>query len=156
MVAAGISQVAVGALSGWPLAAIVGQPELAEKAGVKDVHRLRQAHVDIIMMGGLIAAAGLVEDSPGWAKTAARIGAWSNPLLFVPLAFRPGAAQSPGYVAATVTSFAITCAGWIGIAHAARGRARSKGNPSTASQRTVDAGALSAVHLSAIKPVSID
>ncbi len=124
MVAAGISQVAVGALSGWPLAAVVGEPELAEKVGVRDVHRLRQAHVDIIMMGGLIAAAGLVEDSPEWAKTAARVGAWTNPLLFVPLAFRPGAARSPGYLAATLASFTITCAGWIGIARAARSASR--------------------------------
>lgn len=124
MVAAGITQVAVGALSGWPLAAVVGEPELAERAGVRDVQRLRQAHVDVIMMGGLIAAAGLVDGSPAWAKTAARIGAWTNPLLFVPLAFRPGAARSPRYMVATIASFTITCAGWIGIARAARSASR--------------------------------
>jgi len=125
MVAAGIAQVAVGALSGWPLAAAVGSPELAERVGVQDVHRLRQAHVDLIMMGGLIAAAGLVDDAPKWAKAAARIGAWTNPLLFVPLAFRPKAAGSPAYVAATLASFTATCAGWVGIARAA-GRARRR------------------------------
>lgn len=120
MVAAGISQIALGALSGWPLAAVVADPEMAEKVGVRDVRRLRQAHVDFIMMGGLLAAAGLVEGSPGWAKAAVRIGAWTNPLLFVPLAFRPDADRSAGYVVATLASFTVTCAGWVGIARAAR------------------------------------
>lgn len=120
MVAAGITQVAIGALSGWPLAAVTADPELAERAGVREVHRLRQAHVDVIMMGGLIAAAGLVDNAPGWAKTAARIGAWTNPVLFVPLAFGPRATRSPAYIAASVASFTVTCAGWVGIARAAR------------------------------------
>jgi len=120
LLVAGTTQVAVGALSGWPLAAVVGLPGLADTLGVRDVQRLRQAHVDVLMMGGLVTAAALVDDAPPWATRAVRVGAWTNPLLFLPLAFRPAASRSPLYKALTTLSFAITCAGWIGMARAAR------------------------------------
>lgn len=124
LVAAGITEVAVGALTGWPLAALIADPALAERLGGREVHRLRQAHVDLIMMGGLVAAAGLVDDAPAWATRSVKIGAWTNPLLFVPVAVRPGVVRSPAYVAATLASFAVTCAGWVGLARAARRQAR--------------------------------
>lgn len=120
LVAAGITEVAFGALTGWPLAGLMAEPGVAERLGVRDVHRLRQAHVDLIMMGGLVTAAGLVDDAPTWAKRSVKVGAWTNPLLFVPLAFRPGTVRSPAYVAASVASFTVTCAGWVGLARAAR------------------------------------
>lgn len=126
MVAAGVTQIAVGALSGWGLAALVGVPGLTDRLGVVEPTRLRQAHLDVIIMGGLVTAAGLVDDAPAWAKRATKVGAWTNPLLFVPLAFRPGSARSNAYAAASVASFTVTCAGWVGLARAAR-RARTQG-----------------------------
>lgn len=120
MVAAGVTQVAVGAMSGWGLAALVGVPGLGERLGIVDPVRLRQAHLDVLIMGGLVTAAGLVDDAPSWAKRATKVGAWSNPVLFVPLAFRPDAARSKAYVAASAASFTVTCAGWVGLALAAR------------------------------------
>lgn len=125
MVASGTTQVAIGALSGWPLAALIGIPGSAKKLGIIDPIRLRQAHIDVIIMGGLITAAGLVDDAPKWARNSARIGAWTNPLLFVPMAFRKDAARSKSYALASVASFTITCAGWVGIAKAARRAAKS-------------------------------
>lgn len=124
LVAAGATQVAIGALSGWPLAAVVGLPGAAARLGVRDVHRLRQAHLDVLIMGGLVTAAGLVDDVPPWAGLAVRVGAWTNPLLFVPLAFRPDGVRSPIYKVASVASFTVTCAGWVGVAAAARRAAR--------------------------------
>ncbi len=124
MVAAGVTQVAVGAMSGWGLAALVGVPGLGERLGVVDPVRLRQAHLDVLIMGGLVTAAGLVDDAPSWAKRATKVGAWTNPLLFVPLAFRPDAARSKMYTAASATSFTVTCAGWVGLALTARRAAR--------------------------------
>lgn len=123
MIASGTTQIALGALSGWPLAALYGDPRLRERLGVQDLTRLRQAHLDVLIMGGLLTAAGTVEGIPTWAANAARVGAWTNPLLFAPLAFQPKAFTSKAYVAASVASFTVTCAGWLGIAAAAR-RAR--------------------------------
>lgn len=125
MVSAGVTQVAVGAVSGWGLAALVGIPGLRERLGVVEPVRLRQAHLDVIIMGGLVTAAGMVDGAPSWARRAVKVGAWTNPLLFVPLAFKPAAAGSRSYAAASAASFTVTCAGWVGVARAARRSARS-------------------------------
>ncbi len=124
MVSLGATQVAIGALSGWGVAALVGVPGAAERLGVVDVGRVRQAHLDIIIMGGLVMAAGAVDGVPTWARRAAAVGAWTNPLLFLPMAFRPNATSSPAYKVASVASFTVTGAGWLGIAGAARRAAR--------------------------------
>lgn len=120
LVAAGTRQIALGAISGWALSGLYADPKLRAKAGVNDIVRLRQAHVDFIIMGGLLTAAGVVDGTPTWAKRAAAIGGWTNPLLFVPMAFRDDVMKSKGYLAASVASFVVTTAGWLGIANAAR------------------------------------
>lgn len=99
-------------------------PGLSAKLGIDDPKRLRQAHLDVIIMGGLVTAAGTVDGAPDWARNAVRVGAWTNPLLFVPLAFKSDAGATKAYQAASVVSFTITCAGWVGIARAARRTAR--------------------------------
>ena len=129
LVAAGTRQIALGALSGWGLAALVSNPGLSSKLGIQDPKRLRQAHLDVIIMGGLLTAAGIVEDTPAWASNAAQVGAWTNSLLFVPLAFDPAAGATKWYQAASVASFTTTCAGWIGIAGAARRSLRRATRP---------------------------
>ena len=96
-----------------------------KRLGVQDVVRLRQAHLDVLIMGGLLTAAGSVPGVPTWARRAAVVGAWTNPLLFVPLAFDPKAPAKKSYGLASAASFTVTCAGWFGIARAAR-RARKK------------------------------
>lgn len=120
MIAAGTGQIAIGALTGWPLAALIADPSLAERLGVVDPIRLRQAHLDLIIMGGLITAAGAVGGAPTWARRAAVLGAWTNSSLFIPLAFDPKAHRTKAYQLASVLSFTITSAGWVGIARAAR------------------------------------
>lgn len=125
LISAGATQIALGAASGWGLAALVGSPELREKLGIVDAVRMRQAHIDIIIMGGLLTAAGAGVEAPTWARRAAIVGAWTNPLLFVPLAFRRDAATTKQYQLASVASFTVTCAGWFGIARAARRALRS-------------------------------
>lgn len=126
MVSMGTTQIAVGAASGWILASLVGLPGVADRLGVVDVSAVRRAHVDVIMMGGLVTAAGAVEGVPRWARTATIIGAWTNPALFLPLAFNPAAPRSKAYQAASVASFTVTCAGWFGVARAARRMARGR------------------------------
>lgn len=124
MVASGVSTIAAGAVSGWGLSALIATPGIQKKLGIVDPKRIRQAHLDVIIMGGLVTAASLVEDAPRWAQNATRIGAWTNSLLFVPLAFTPDAPKRLPYQAASVASFTITTAGWVGLARAARRAAR--------------------------------
>ena len=76
---------AIGAASGWGLAALVAMPELRERLGVRDVVRLRQAHLDVLIMGGLLTAAGSVPGVPAWARRAAVVGACNTTNPPVPL-----------------------------------------------------------------------
>lgn len=124
MVASGVGTIAAGAVSGWGLSALIATPGIQRKLGIVDPVRFRQAHLDIIIMGGLVTAAALVDDAPRWAQNAVRVGAWTNSLLFVPLAFRPDAPKRLPYQAASVASFTVTSAGWVGLARAARRAAR--------------------------------
>lgn len=126
LVSAGVSQIAIGAVSGWPLALLVSRPGLSAKLGIVEPVRLRQAHLDVLIMGGLVAAAGQIDDAPRWAKAATRIGAWTNPLLFVPLAFNPRATKTVAYQVASAASFTVTTAGWLGLARAARQQYRRR------------------------------
>lgn len=119
LAAAGLTQVALAASTGWPLAAVTARPELLEKAGVTAPRRIYQCHVDLLMMGGLVTAAGAACDPPAWAATAVTVGGWTNPLLFLPLAKDPKIAATRAYALASVVSFAVTTAGWFGVARAA-------------------------------------
>src|SRR5690606_38227927 len=100
LVASGTTQVAIRALSGRGMAARVGNLGLSRKLHIVNPIRMRQAHLDVIIMGGLVTAAGLVDDVPPWARNATRIGAWTNPLLFVPMAFKKDASGTKAYMAA--------------------------------------------------------
>lgn len=130
MVASGTGQIAFGALSGWALAALIADPKLQERLGIEHPVRLRQAHLDIIIMGGLVTAAGATGVAPDWARRAAVIGAWTNSLLFVPLAFDEKAPRTRAYQLASIASFTITSAGWVGIARAARRSLRRRSDRS--------------------------
>lgn len=124
LAAAGLLQVAAAAGTGWPLAAVTAKPELLDRAGITSIRRLRQCHVDLLMMGGLITAAGAACDPPGWAETAVVVGGWTNPALFLPMAVDPKVTTKPAYMAASVASFVITSLGWAGVARAAWRQAR--------------------------------
>ena len=52
LVVSGLVQIAAGALIGFPYAAAVYKPELLAKTGVKAPGRIRQLHLDLIIMGG--------------------------------------------------------------------------------------------------------
>jgi len=57
LVVAGLTELALGALTGWPMAIAVSRPQDLEKLGIRSGARLRQWHLDLIMLGGLTAAA---------------------------------------------------------------------------------------------------
>lgn len=121
LIAAGAAAIAVGALLGFPYALVVDrQPwglRVLEWLRIRHPRRLRQLHLDLIIMGGLLIAAGAaLPQLPLLIALAIGIGGWSNPLLFAPLMFDEAQQQKLWYRAASVTSFVITSGGWVGVA----------------------------------------
>jgi hypothetical protein len=117
LVVSGLAQIAVGALTGFPYAAAAYKPGLVEKAGVKAPGRIRQLHLDLIIMGGLVTAAGTaVPRLPRVVAVPLAIGCWTNALAFAPPAVRPSIEKAPAYRALVGTSFVITSASWVGVA----------------------------------------
>jgi len=106
LVQAGAIELALGALSGWAVAAAVDKPHWLTRIGVRAAPRLRQAHLDWILMGLILIGIGLAApDLPLAIALPLVFGAWVNATLFVPLAFAPAAAQRPVYRAVTLASF---------------------------------------------------
>jgi hypothetical protein len=125
LVASGMVELAAGALSGWVYTVARTQPELAGKLGIRSAARVRQWHLDLAMLGTATVACGLAEpDGPRVARTALGIGAWTNAMAFLPLAFKPDLDQHPAYRAAAGTSFVLTTTGFVGMAAGAVRRRR--------------------------------
>jgi hypothetical protein len=116
-VASGMVELAAGALSGWVYTAVRTQPELAARLGIKSGARIRQWHLDLAMLGTATVASGLaVPDPPRLPATALGIGAWTNAMAFLPLAFRPDLDQHPAFRAYAGASFVFTTVGFVGMA----------------------------------------
>jgi hypothetical protein len=117
LVVSGLAEVAAGALAGWPYTLVRQDPESARRIGIKSGARIRQWHLDLAMLGGLTVAVGTaVPDAPKWASVPLGLGAWTNAMAFLPLAFAPDVDKHPVYRAITGTSFVCTSAGFVGMA----------------------------------------
>lgn len=72
----GLTEVALGALTGWPYALAVADPELAKRLGIRSTARLRQWHLDLIALGSLsILASVALPDRP--VRTSAKLAVGS-------------------------------------------------------------------------------
>jgi hypothetical protein len=110
-------ELAAGALSGWVYTVARTEPELAGRLGIKSAARIRQWHLDLAMLGTATIAAGLAEpEGSRVASTALGIGAWTNAMAFLPLAFWPDLDKHPAYRAYAGTSFVLTTTGFVGMA----------------------------------------
>ena len=117
LVVAGLSELALGALTGWPMALSVSRPEDLGKIGIRSGARLRQWHLDLIMLGGLTAASSrLVPQPPPAVAVPLAVGAWTNANAFGVLAFRPELKDHPLYKAGVIASFISTSWGFTGLA----------------------------------------
>jgi hypothetical protein len=117
MVVAGLTELAMGALTGWPMALAVSRPADLPRIGIRSGARLRQWHLDLIMLGSLTAAAPkLVPDPPRAVAIPLTVGAWTNANAFGVLAFRPHLKDHPVYKAAVIGSFVTTTWGFTGLA----------------------------------------
>ncbi|WCB92352.1 hypothetical protein DSM104299_01045 [Baekduia alba] len=117
LVVSGLLEVAAGALAGWPYTLVRQDPEAARKVGIKSGARIRQWHLDLAMLGGLTVAIGTaVPEAPKWASVPLGVGAWTNAMSFLPLAFAPEVDKHPVYRGLAGASFVATSAGFVGMA----------------------------------------
>ncbi len=123
LVVAGLTELALGALTGWPMALAVSRPGDLPKIGIRSPARLRQWHLDLIMLGSLTAAASrFVPDPPRSVAVPLAVGAWANANAFGVLAFRPELKEHPAYKAGVAASFVSTSWGFTGLAAVAWSR----------------------------------
>jgi hypothetical protein len=117
LLASGLTEVALGALTGWPFALTISDPDRARRLGIRSPARMRQWHLDLIMLGGLSAlAATAVPELPRRVAIPLAVGSWTNANAFGVLVVRPDWRDSPVYRAGAVASFAATTAGFVGLA----------------------------------------
>lgn len=128
LVLSGVAEIALGALTGWPYAIVIADPDRAKALGIRSVARMRQWHLDLIALGGLSVLAGsAVPDLPRRIAWPLGVGAWTNANAFGVLVFRPETKDHPVYRAVTVASFTAVSAGWVGtLTLLARRRVRSR------------------------------
>ena len=108
----GLVLLAVGAWTGWVVAAQLAAPQIFERLRIREPRRLLQLHLDYVIMGILVIAVGAVlPDLPVWVQTLIVVGTAVNPLLFLPMAFGPAAARSLWFRAVSVVSFVCVTAG---------------------------------------------
>jgi hypothetical protein len=128
LVVSGLTELALGALTGWPMALAVSRPDDLPKIGIRSGARLRQWHLDLIMLGGLTAAAPrFVPQPPRAVALPLAVGAWTNANAFGVLAFRPELKDHPLYKAGVIASFVSTSWGFTGLAAVAWKRWRRGG-----------------------------
>jgi hypothetical protein len=117
LVVSGLTELALGALTGWPMALSVSRPEDLPKIGIRSRARLRQWHLDLIMLGALTAAAPtFVPDPPRKVALPLTAGAWVNANAFGVLAFRPELREHGVYKTGVVASFISASWGFTGLA----------------------------------------
>jgi hypothetical protein len=117
LVVSGLTELALGALTGWPMALSITRPDDLGKVGIRSGARLRQWHLDLIMLGGLTAASSrFVPQPPAVVAVPLAVGAWTNANAFGVLAFRPELEEHPIYKAGVIASFLSTSWGFTGLA----------------------------------------
>ena len=125
LLTSGLTELAAGALTGWVYTFARTQPERAKAVGIESTARIRQWHLDLAMLGtATVACATAVPDAPKPVAAALGVGAWTNAMLFLPLAFRPNADQQAAFRAAAAASFTATSVGFAGMAATAISRRR--------------------------------
>ena len=113
----GLVELAVGGLLGWAMVMRKETPELLRRIGVVAPQRIRQIHLDYVMMGLILIGVGLaVPDLPTAIAVALVFGTAVNPFLFAPLAFDPGIESRLWYRSLAVVSFVGVSGGLVAAA----------------------------------------
>ncbi len=117
LIGVGLISLVAGAWSGFALLVAVDKPELLKKVGVVDPTRVRQVHLDWIVMGVVSIATGLaVPDLPTVIGVLVLLGVVVNPASFIPMAFSRTVAGTRWFQTVSMISFIALCVGLTGAA----------------------------------------
>jgi hypothetical protein len=117
MIRIGWIELALGGLLGWAMVLRQERPDLLRRIGVVAPQRIRQVHLDYVMMGLILIAVGLaIPDLSTAIAIPLVFGTIVNPFLFVPLAFEPDVEQRAWYRALAVVSFLGVSGGLVAAA----------------------------------------
>lgn len=125
LVVSGLTELAAGALTGWVYTLVRERPDVARKVGLRSANRVRQWHLDLVLLGSAHTIVGLAlpQLSPRVAVPLAA-GSWTNAMAFLPLAVDPQIDRKPVYRAVVTASFVSTSVGFAGAAREAWRRRR--------------------------------
>jgi hypothetical protein len=113
----GLVELAIGGLLGWAMVVRRESPELLRRIGVIAPQRIRQIHLDYVMMGLILIGVGLaVPDLPTAIAVPLVFGTLVNPFLFLPLAFDPDVEKRAWYRTIAVISFLGVSGGLVAVA----------------------------------------
>jgi hypothetical protein len=113
----GLIELAIGGLLGWAMVLRQESPELLRRIGIVAPQRIRQIHLDYVMMGLILIGVGLaVPDLPTAIAVALVFGTAVNPFLFLPLAFDPEVEKRLWYRSLAVVSFLGVSGGLLATA----------------------------------------
>jgi hydroxylaminobenzene mutase len=113
----GLVELALGGLLGWAMVIRTEKSEWLKRIGVVAPQRIRQVHLDYVMMGLILIGVGLaVPDLPTAIAVALVFGTVVNPFLFVPLAFDPEVEKQLWYRLLAVVSFIGVSGGLVAAA----------------------------------------
>jgi hydroxylaminobenzene mutase len=113
----GLVELALGGLLGWAMVVRDERPEWLRRIGVVAPQRIRQVHLDYVMMGLILIGVGLaVPDLPTAVAVALVFGTLVNPFLFVPLAFDPDVDKRLWYRTLATVSFIAVSGGLVAAA----------------------------------------
>ncbi len=113
----GLVELALGGLLGWAMVIREEKREWLRRIGVVAPQRIRQVHLDYVMMGLILIGVGVaVPDLPRAVAVALVFGTLVNPFLFVPLAFDPEVEKRTWYRVLAVVSFLGVSGGLVAAA----------------------------------------
>jgi hypothetical protein len=113
----GLVELALGGLLGWAMVLRQESPDFLRRIGVVAPQRIRQVHLDYVMMGLILIGVGLaISDLSAAIAVPLVFGTIVNPLLFVPLAFEPEIEKRLWYRALAVVSFLGVSGGLVAAA----------------------------------------
>jgi hypothetical protein len=113
----GLVELALGGLLGWAMVIRAEKSDWLVRIGVVAPQRIRQVHLDYVMMGLILIGVGLaVPDLPDAIAAALVFGTVVNPFLFVPLAFSPDVETKLWYRLLAVISFIGVSGGLVAAA----------------------------------------
>lgn len=119
----GLLELAVAAWSGWWMVLATEQPALLERVGVRHLGRLRQSHLDLLLMGVILTAVGVaLRPASTWIVVGLAVPAYLQPLMFLPLAFSARVRDALAYKAINGALFVVFTAAWGGVFAAALAR----------------------------------